>query len=370
MAKTSSITRREFVGAVASVAIGASAHASVPPTKRPNILFILADDLGWGDLSCYGRPDYATPNLDAFAKQGIRFTNAYSASPVCTPTRCGLLTGRYPARTPIGLQEPLRPKKVIGALSETLGLERDHPTLSSLIRKSGYETALVGKWHLGYLPNFGPNHHGFDKFFGILGSAAGFFTHKDLTGERDLFENETPVERIGYMTDILTDRAIEVISAKHRRPFYLSLHYTAPHWPWQGPEDAKTAPAIGLGLDGFTAGGTLKTYAAMMKSLDDGIGKVLRALKRSGLERDTLVVFTSDNGGERFSYNWPFFGQKGQLYEGGIRVPAIVRWPGVIAAGQSTDQVAITMDWTATMIAAATLKRIRLIRLTALIFSH
>ena len=354
MAKPFHITRREFVGsAVASAAIGTTGQASIKQAKPPNILFILADDLGWGDLSCYGRPDYTTPNLDAFAKQGIRFTNAYSASPVCTPTRCGLLTGRYPARTPVGLQEPLIAKKELGRNAEMLGLAPEHPTLSSLIKKSGYETALFGKWHLGYLPKFGPNHHGFDKFFGILSGGAGFFTHKDTAGEIDLFENETPVERIGYITDLLTDRAVEFISGKHERPFYLSLHYTAPHWPWEGPGDAKSASVIKLGYGGFTAGGSSKTYAAMMKSLDYGIGKVLRAVKSSGIERDTLVIFTSDNGGERFSYNWPFTGQKFQLYEGGIRVPAIVKWPGVIAAGRTTDQVAITMDWTATMIAAA-----------------
>ncbi len=354
MPKPSTISRREFVGgAVLSGAIGSSVHASNKTAKKPNIVFILADDLGWGDLSCYGRPDYSTPNLDALARQGIRFTNAYSASPLCTPTRCGLMTGRYPARTPVGLQEPLRARKDLGQGVETLGLAPDHPTLSSLIKKNGYETALVGKWHLGYLPRFGPNHHGFDKFFGILSGGAGFFTHKDTAGENDLFEDETPVERIGYMTDLLTNRAVEFISARHERPFYLSLHYTAPHWPWEGPGDAKTASAIGLGYAGFTAGGSLKTYAAMVRRLDDGVGHVLRALKRSGLERNTLVIFTSDNGGERFSYNWPFTGQKFQLYEGGIRVPAIVRWPGVIAAGRSTNQVAITMDWTATMLAVA-----------------
>jgi arylsulfatase A-like enzyme len=141
------------------------------------VLFILADDLGFGDLSCFGRPDYETPNLDRLAQQGIRFSNAYSASPICTPTRCAFMTGRYPARTRIGLEEPLGSKKSLGDKATSLGLSPDHPTIASLLKGSGYETALVGKWHLGYLPSFGPIQSGFDEFFGIMGGGADYFTH-------------------------------------------------------------------------------------------------------------------------------------------------------------------------------------------------
>jgi arylsulfatase A-like enzyme len=169
----------------------------------------------------------------------------------------------------------------------------------------------------------------------------------------DFYEGEVPVEKIGYMTDLLTQRAVEYVKRPHKRPFYLSLHYTAPHWPWEGPKDIAVSNAMAYGPVGFRAGGSIKVYAEMMKSLDDGIGKVLSALKFAGREKDTLVIFTSDNGGERFSYNWPFSGQKMDVREGGIRVPAIVRWPGVVRAGGTTDQPVITMDWTATMIAAA-----------------
>ncbi|MBA3766003.1 MAG: sulfatase-like hydrolase/transferase [Acidobacteria bacterium] len=351
--KSEGISRREFVNAaIAGTAFAGMSGGALPRKPRPNVLFILADDLGYGDLSCYGRPDYETPNLDRLARQGIRFTNAYSASPLCTPTRCGFITGRYPARTLVGLEEPLAWKKQLGERVATLGLSPDHPTIASLLKKNGYETALIGKWHLGYLPKFGPNQHGFDKFFGILSGAADFFTHKDAYGEPDLYEDEVPVERIGYMTDLLTERAVEFLSGRHNRPFYLSLHYTAPHWPWEGPEDKHISATLKQGYDCFTAGGSLKTYAAMIKSLDNGVGRVMSLLERAKLDRDTLVIFTSDNGGERFSYNWPFSGQKGVVLEGGIRVPAIARWTGVIPQGRSTEQVAITMDWTATILAA------------------
>jgi arylsulfatase A-like enzyme len=357
------VTRREFVGTALT---GAAVAAGVPrlataQAQRPNILFILADDLGYGDLSCYGRPDYKTPHLDRLATEGVRFVNAYSASPVCTPTRCALITGRYPARTRIGIEEPLTERGELGERVKTLGLPAEHPTIASLLKQSGYQTALIGKWHLGYLPNFGPVQSGFEEFFGIMSGAADFFTHKDMRGDGDLYEGKVSVERIGYTTEMLTRRAVEYISKRGKgagaaNPFYLSLHYTAPHWPWEGPNDQEVSRTLGGGYDGFTAGGSLKTYAAMMKSLDDGIGEVLRAVDRAGLTQNTLVIFTSDNGGERFSYQWPFRGQKFTLWEGGIRVPAIVRWPGVTPVGVVTQQAAITMDWTRTMLAAGNAK--------------
>ncbi|HEY5883973.1 MAG TPA: sulfatase-like hydrolase/transferase [Pyrinomonadaceae bacterium] len=346
--------RREFIGsAVAATVLPKIAFSQT--CRRPNILFIFADDLGYGDLSCYGRPDYQTPNLDRLASQGVRFVNAYSASPLCTPSRCAFITGRYPARTRVGLEEPLHEKRAMGEKSLTVGLPREHPTIASLLSGNGYETALIGKWHLGYLPNFSPVKSGFDEFYGIMSGAADFFTHKDMEGDLDFYEGEVPVEHVGYMTHLLTRRAVNYI-ARHRNqkrdsPFYLSLHYTAPHWPWEAPQDRPPDPEL-RGPVAFRAGGSLKTYAAMMKSLDDGIGEVLNALSRAGLERDTLVIFTSDNGGERFSYNWPFTGEKGSLWEGGIRVPAIIRWPGRIAKNRISRLQAITMDWTSTILAA------------------
>ena len=348
------VSRREFIAGSTAVPLVASAYAQSPSkdARKPNILFILADDMGWGDLSCYGRPDYRTPNLDKLATQGMRFTNAYSAAPVCTPTRVGFHTGRYPARLPVGLEEPIHERSAIGERVKTTGIPRSHPTVSSLIKSAGYDTALIGKWHLGYWPDFGPLHYGFDEFFGNMSGAVDHFTHKDMTENLDLFEGEVPVERIGYMTDLLTDRAVDYLKRPHKNPFYLSLHYTAPHWPWEGPNDKAVSDRMSYGPTGFRAGGSLKAYAEMMKNLDAGIGRVLDTLKSTGLGRNTLVIFTSDNGGERFSYHWPFSGQKMDLREGGVRVPAIVRWPGVVRPGTATDQPVITMDWTATIVAA------------------
>ena len=348
------VTRREFLGtAVTATALVAGAPvralASPPP---PNVLFILADDLGYGDLSCYGRPDYRTPVLDRLASEGMKFTSAYAAAPVCTPTRCAFVTGRHPHRLEVGLQEPLKRGQT------DLGLPPDHPTVASLLKNKGYQTALIGKWHLGWKPEFGPNRHGFDEFFGILSGAADYFTHRSadapgssgVGGGPDLWENLTPIERIGYLTDLFSHRAAEFITRRRTKPFFLSLQYNAPHSPWEGPEDA----AIGHtehGEGAMAQGGSLKIYGAMMRSMDAGIGRVLQALKRNKLESNTLVIFTSDNGGERYSFNWPFSFQKMYLWEGGIRVPAIVRWPGVVPPRQTTEQAAITMDWTATILA-------------------
>ncbi len=349
------LTRRKFVksaaagapllfGRLSSFGRMHSAHLSAahPKTSRPNVVFILADDLGWGDLSCYGRPDYRTPNIDLLASQGTKFTDAYSASALCTPTRCGFITGRYPARIKIGLTEPLP------VTNNLVGLDPGHPTIASLLKQSGYDTALFGKWHLGFRPEWGPNAHGFDEFFGILAGAGDYFLHKNGLGQPDLYENLTPVQRNGYLTDLLTERAANYVTRRRTSPFFLSLQYTAPHWPWQGPKGGESVAFSDKTIEPITmgGGGSLKLYAEMMHSLDDGVGRVMKALKGAGLDTNTLVIFTSDNGGERFSYEWPFSGQKGSLFEGGIRVPAIVRWPGVTPANRVTHQMAITMDWT------------------------
>ncbi len=339
------IPRREFIGgALATPALSRAARVAAEGRKRPNILFILADDLGYGDLSCYGRPDYKTPVLDDFAREGMKFMSAYAAAPLCTPTRCAFITGRYPQRLAVGLEEPLKP-------TSSVGLPPDQPTVASMLKSARYHTALIGKWHLGRAPEFGPNRHGFDEFFGVLNGTIDYFTHTG-GGGADLWEDLRPIERVGYLTDLFSERAVEYIARPRTEPFFLSLQYTAPHSPWEGPEDE----AIGHTAHGpgpMTAGGSLKIFGAMVTSMDRGIGRVLAALDRAKLARDTLVIFTSDNGGERYSFNWPFSFQKGDLHEGGTRVPAMVRRPGVIPARGVTEQTAITMDWTATILAAA-----------------
>lgn len=337
------------IPALAALGVSARAPAAAEGRKRPNIVFILADDLGYADLSVYGQTDYATPNLDRLATQGVRFNQAYANSAVCSATRFGLITGRYQYRLRGGLEEP------IAGPSKSIGLPPQHPTLPSLLKKAGYHTALFGKWHLGYLPAFGPLKSGYDVFFGNYGGAIDYFTHKPGVGAdvpEDLYEGEVPVHQVGYYTDLLAERAVEYIGEQDAaQPFFLSLHFTAPHWPWEGPGDRALSREIGNIF--HYDGGNLATYGRMVTALDAAVGRVLDSLQRKGLAEDTIVIFTSDNGGERFSRTWPFSGQKTELLEGGIRVPAIVRWPRGLGAGQVTDQVAISMDWLPTLLAAA-----------------
>ena len=260
----------------------------------------MTDDLGWGDLSIDGQTNYQTSHLDKLAQEGIRFTQAYSASPVCTPTRVSFFTGRYPGRIPLGNQEPLASVQQIG---NTVGLPPEHPTIASLLKANGYETALVGKWHCGYLPKYSPLKSGFDEFFGNFSGAIDYFRHVDTSGEPDLWEAEVPIEEIGYVTDLFSQRAIDFLKKPHERPFYLSLHYTAPHWPWEGPNDIELSKAL-IGQDNlqnWVNTGTAESYAAVMESLDNGIGRVLQALNEAGITDNTIVIFASDNGGEKFS---------------------------------------------------------------------
>ncbi|WP_263168332.1 sulfatase [Streptomyces sp. SCSIO ZS0520] len=318
-------------------------------SRRPNILFILGDDLGWADLSSYGAPHIRTPNLDRLARQGVRFTDAYSGSATCSPTRFSLYTGRYPGRTKGGLAEPIADR--------TVGLEPTHPTLASLLRDAGYATALIGKWHCGYLPDYSPTKSGYDEFFGNLGGALEYYSKLGLLGEYDLYEGDAEYKDLRYYTRVLTERASEYVSREHERPWLLNLNFTTPHWPWiaEGDEEesAEITRRIRAGVKGalnHRDGGSVEKYREMVEDLDRSVGKVLAALRRSGQEENTLVFFGSDNGGERFSYNWPLTGGKFGLQEGGIRVPSLVRWPARLDGGQVSEEPVFTPDWTATLL--------------------
>jgi arylsulfatase A-like enzyme len=304
----------------------------------------MTDDMGYADLSCYGRKDYSTPNLDKLAAQGIKFTNAYSGAPVCTPTRTAFMTGRYPARTQVGLMEPL----TTSSRDSGIGLTTDIPSVATLVRNVGYETALIGKWHLGFKPINSPNRNGFDYFFGIHSGAADYISHKGDGHKPDLYENENPVSIEGYFTDIIADKAIHFLKQPHRKPFFLTITFTAPHWPWQGPADKAYADSMR-----YTDGGSPAVYSAMMKSLDDAAGDIMKTLDNEQLSKNTIVIFTNDNGGEKFSDMGGLSNSKMSVWEGGIRVPAFVRWPGKIKPNSNTEQVAVTMDWTATILAVA-----------------
>ena len=322
-------------------------HAlSAQKDARPNIIYIMADDLGYADLSCYGRKDYQTPNLDKLCAQGIKFMNAYAAAPVCTPTRVAFFTGRYPARLTVGLFEPIAE----GTKDSLVGLSPQTPSIAYLLKKAGYETYLVGKWHLGYKPEFAPNKNGFDYFFGFKAGATDYISHTAFKGEPDLYENDKPVERNGYSTDLFGEKAIEIIKQKHQKPFFLALMFNAPHWPWQAPGDKPYDDTV------WTKGGSPKVYAAMMKSLDDAVGNIVKTIDDLHLSNNTIIIFTSDNGGERYSDNGIYKGGKMNLWEGGIREPAFIRWNGKLKENSVTNQVATTMDWTVTILALAKAK--------------
>ena len=314
--------------------------------RPPNLLFILADDMGWGDLSCYGRPDYRTPHLDALAAQGVRLTDCYAGSATCSPTRIAFLTGRYPARHPAGLAEPL----LHSVHGSSLGLEPSFPILPRLLGAQGYRCGLLGKWHCGEGEEFGPLKSGFDEFYGVESTGAGYFSYRDEHGRFLGREGEAASAPGRYLTHALSERACDFIERHAAQPFYLSLHYTAPHWPWEAPfHDSEDATERSSG----TGGGSIAIFGEMVRAMDEGIGAVMQTLRRLGLDNNTLVVFTSDNGGERYSYHYPLTGHIRLLREGGIRVPGIACWPGQIPAGRVCEQTAITMDWTATFLRAA-----------------
>ncbi len=326
--------------------------------KKPNIIFIVADDLGFADLGCYGgRPAVfgeVSPALDRLAAKGLKFTDGYSNSPVCSPTRFALMTGRYQYRMRGAAEEPINVKS---RGSSVLGMYPEHPTLPSLLLKNGYHTALIGKWHLGYPPAFGPLKSGYEEFFGPMAGGVDYFTHCASNGAHDLWFGESERAEEGYLTDLISNHSIDYIErmandAHAGKPFFLSVHYTAPHWPWETRDDEALAQTIKDDILHLN-GGDIHTYQRMIHHMDEGIGKIMQALEKLNLVDDTLVVFTSDNGGERFSDNWPLVGGKMDLTEGGIRVPWIAHWPSKIAAGGVSAQHCLTMDWSVTMLAAA-----------------
>ena len=320
-------------------------------SSRPNILFILADDLGYADVSCYGRRDFTTPNIDRIAAEGVCFTQAYANSAVCTASRVALITGRYQYRLAVGLEEPLSTR-----VPRNIGLPTSHPTLPSLLKKAGYQSALIGKWHLGRLPDFGPLQSGYDYFYGFRSGAVDYFTHKSgppATDTDDLWEDDAKTHPTGYLTDLLGSRAVNLVEtyAGTGQPFLISLHFSAPHWPWEAPGDEAELQRL-RNLSHYD-GGSQRTYQRMIQQMDLQIGRVLQALEAAGAGRDTIVIFTSDNGGERYSDTWPFTGRKTELLEGGLRIPAVIRWPGKIPCGVVSEQVTIGMDWFPTLLASA-----------------
>ncbi len=319
---------------------------------KPNIVFILADDMGYGDLGCYGHPRAKTPVIDRLAKQGVRFTQHYSNGTECSPTRTAFLTGRYPQRAgglecAIGTGNVGRYDDAIRLASQRqLGLPAKQVILPSALKPAGYVSGVFGKWHLGYEPQFNPMEHGWDNFFGYMGGNVHYFNHRETSELHALYRGRLPVHAEGYMTHLITDSSISFIERNKDTPFFLFVSHECPHFPFQGPKDVKKE----INKTNWMKPDA-ETYVAMLEDLDSEVGRLLRVLDKHKLTDNTLVIFVSDNGGFSGAANMgPFSGAKSTTMEGGIRVPLIMRWPGKIRSGTVSDQVCMTFDLTRSII--------------------
>lgn len=320
--------------------------------KPPNIILMLADDLGHGDLGVTGSKQIQTPHIDSLAAAGLHFTSAYVTSPVCAPSRAGLMTGKNPAG--FGFYDNLAPVQP-GHDPETVGLPLSQMTLAGRLKKLGYATGIVGKWHLGERPQFHPAERGFDEFWGWLGGAHDYL-RAEPGGEKQMagpilctFKEPAPLT---YLTDDQGDECVGFIRRHRDRPFFLFAAFAAPHSPMQ-------ATAGDLQRFAHIKDKPRRTYCAMVHRLDQNVGKILEELRKQDLERDTIVVFLSDNGGQTApgmsngSSNAPYRGSKTTVLEGGIRVPMLVRWPAGLAAGKTVDAMVSSLDLVPTFVAAA-----------------
>ena len=324
-----------------------AAPAAQSPS-RPNIVMFIMDDLGYGDVGSYGAADVKTPNIDRLAREGVKLTDFYANHANCSPTRTAFITGRYQQR--YGIESPLTGQ------NDPRHLPPSETSLPQMLKNAGYATGLFGKWHLGAETSSGPNRHGFDEFWGFRSGAVDYYTHNVATPAgapnppiHDLFHNEAPTTSTAYLTDDITRRSEAFIEQRAGGPFFVEVAYNATHWPFQRPD----LPEGNRGWEHFRESGTRADYVAMLERADQGIGRILNTLDRLKLARNTLVIFTSDNGGEWLSRNAPLFHRKGTLWEGGIRVPLLLRWPDRLKAGVTSPQVGITMDLTASILAAA-----------------
>ena len=340
------IDRRDFLrvlgaGTVGLLARNVYAGEGDPAGRRPNVITIVADDLGYADVGFQGCKDIPTPNIDALAASGVRFTNGYVSAPLCSPTRAGIMTGRYQQR----FGHEFNPGPTPG---EDIGLPLTEVTFADAMRSAGYATGLVGKWHLGAAPKFHPMKRGFQEFYGFLGGA-----HPYLNLSKDspqpILRGADPVDEQEYLTDAFAREPVAFIERHRNEPFFLYLTFNAVHGPLQATEKY-------LGRFKNITDKKRHTYAAMLSAMDDGIGAVLKKLKEAGIEQDTLITFFSDNGGPTpttTANNAPLRGTKATMYEGGIRVPFIIRWPRRLQAGKVCEHPVISLDALPTAIAAA-----------------
>lgn len=337
------LDRRSFLRTFAAMpCLGAATGA---PRRAPNVVLILADDLGYGDLSSYGSKDTRTPRIDSIGAAGVRFTQFYANAPECTPTRSALLTGRYQQRfggleCAIGIGNVGRYDEAIWLQQrDELGLPATEPTVARILKQAGYDTAIIGKWHLGYLDKFRPGRHGFDEFYGILGGGVDYFTHREESPLHAMYHNEKPITREGYLSDVIAEESVRWLKERRKaNPFFLYVPFTAPHLPMQAPDGQQTRDH--------------STYIKMTERLDSCVGQILAQIDSMGAAENTIVIFTSDNGAIQLGSNGGLRGFKSSLWEGGIREPFMVRWPAVLKPGRTSSQVAIGMDLLPTILAA------------------
>ena len=332
------------------VLLGATGMAAAP--MRPNLVVIMADDMGYGDASCYGNTAYRTPHLDRLAAEGLKFTDFHSSGSVCSPTRAGLLTGRYQQRAGVPGVINADPK-----VNRHHGLATREVTFAEVLREAGYATAVFGKWHLGYHRKFNPIHHGFDRFRGYVSGNVDYISHFDRMGIADWWDRDRLVPEAGYSTHLITRHAVAFIRSQAqgspKKPFCLYVAHECPHSPYQGPGD-KPVRSLGKGnLKGAARNDIKAAYREMMTEMDAGVGAIAKALREEGIAEKTLVLFFSDNGANRNGSNGLLRGNKGSVWEGGHRVPAIAWWPGTVAAGRTSAVTAISLDVMPTLVELA-----------------
>ncbi len=313
----------------------------------PNFILIMADDLGYEGIGCFGNKSIQTPALDRMAQEGLILEDYHSNGPVCSPTRAAMLTGQYQQRS--GLEGVVYAR---GPTRKT-GLDTSAITLAEILKDHGYATMITGKWHLGYEPEFNPIHHGFDEFYGYVSGNVDFHSHFDNAGVYDWYHNTDTFVEEGYVTDLITEHAVQFIEENKTKPFFLYVPHEAPHVPFQGRND----PAYRFEDNEFSYYGPVedreRAYREMVEVMDEGVGKILNKVEELSLLENTLIVFVSDNGGEKFGHNGALNGSKGSLYEGGHRVPGLVYWKGQIKPNTVSEATIMSFDWMPTFLSLA-----------------
>jgi len=350
------MNRREFIKCIAGGAAAvilpnsgcsmANQSGSSKGTDRPNIILIMADDLGYGDIGCYGSTKISTPNIDALARGGMKFTDYHSNCPVCSPTRAALLTGRYQQRC--GIEGV-----VTAAKHRHTGMAPEEVTFAEVLKNHGYTTGIFGKWHVGYSEEFNPVRQGFNEFIGYVSGNVDYHTHIDQAGIEDWWKDAEKIPEEGYCTDLITKHGIEFIERHKDKPFCLYLPHEAPHYPYQGRNDPPERLPGGKKNKKPRGKEITRAYKEMVEVMDEGTGKIVETVKRLGLERKTFIFFCSDNGATKNGSNGALSGFKGSLWEGGHRVPAVAYWPGRIKPGSVTSQTTLGMDIFPTMVSIA-----------------